>query len=296
VTTCKKLIEVSMPVKEISAENKRDGKIQKGHISSFHKWWARRPLPVCRAVVFASLVYDPLDPNCPPQFKDAIKELLNGPQYKPYNDIPWTASEDPIEDNLRNRLLSFIGKFSDTYVDYEKKGKTCPPKEQISKYSLIKWESRNDENILNIARKLIWVAHNPEQNTISEYNRYYLQIKNVEHRLYSLRDRHNARPEAKELQDALNTAIKTFLERMPRVFDPFAGGGAIPIEAARLGCNSFSNDLNPVAHIIQKTCLDFPQRYGKPIVYSVGEFQLLYSTEAIELQRSQMEKLIPVTV
>jgi len=44
--SCKKLIEVAMPVKEITAECLRDDRIQHGHISSLHKWWARRPLPV----------------------------------------------------------------------------------------------------------------------------------------------------------------------------------------------------------------------------------------------------------
>jgi len=54
----KKLIEVAMPVKEISAESVRDKSIRHGHISTLHLWWARRPLPVCRAVVFASVVPD----------------------------------------------------------------------------------------------------------------------------------------------------------------------------------------------------------------------------------------------
>jgi len=57
----KKLIEVALPIKEISAESVRDKSIRHGHISTLHLWWARRPLPVCRAVVFASLVPDPLD-------------------------------------------------------------------------------------------------------------------------------------------------------------------------------------------------------------------------------------------
>jgi putative DNA methylase len=37
----------------------------------------------------------------------------------------------------------------------------------------------------------------------------------------------------------------------PRVLDMFAGGGAIPLEALRLGCEAYALDLNPVAHIIQ---------------------------------------------
>lgn len=48
------LIEVAMPVREVSAESVRDKSIRHGHISTLHLWWARRPLPVCRAVVFAS--------------------------------------------------------------------------------------------------------------------------------------------------------------------------------------------------------------------------------------------------
>jgi adenine-specific DNA methylase len=66
---------------------------------------------------------------------------------------------------------------------------------------------------------------------------------------------------------------------MPKVFDPFAGGGAIPLEAARLGCRSFGNDINPVAHIIQKGSLEFPQKYGKPITFSKPEFIKLYGEE-----------------
>ena len=72
----KKLIEVAMPIKEISAESVRDKSIRHGHISTLHLWWARRPLPVCRGVIFASLVPDPLDENCPNQFKEALEILI----------------------------------------------------------------------------------------------------------------------------------------------------------------------------------------------------------------------------
>ena len=50
----------------------------------------------------------------------------------------------------------------------------------------------------------------------------------------------------------------------PKVLDPFGGGGAIPMEALRLGCETYSNDLNPVAVLIQKCTLEYPQKYGKP--------------------------------
>jgi adenine-specific DNA methylase len=49
--SCKKLIEVAMPIKEISAESVRDKSIRHGHISTLHLWWARRPLPVWKTVM-----------------------------------------------------------------------------------------------------------------------------------------------------------------------------------------------------------------------------------------------------
>jgi len=50
----------------------------------------------------------------------------------------------------------------------------------------------------------------------------------------------------------------------PRVLDMFAGGGAIPLEALRLGCEAYALDLNPVAHIIELCTLVYPQKYGRP--------------------------------
>lgn len=176
MTKAKKLIEVALPIKEISAESVRDKSIRHGHISTLHLWWARRPLPTCRAVVFASLVPDPLNENCPQAFKDAVKAILApddfsiNHEYKPYKDIPYTAVFDPLEDNLRNRLLMFIGKFSDQCQQNMIAGKSTPPKDQLSKGSLIKWENKNDAKVLRRARELIFVAYNAEKTPKITYD------------------------------------------------------------------------------------------------------------------------------
>lgn len=288
MTQAKKLIEVAMPIKEISAESVRDKSIRHGHISTLHLWWARRPLPVCRAVVFASLVPDPLDADCPQVFRDAVALLLGRrggmDVYKPYEDIPYTAAADPMEDNLRNRLLMFIGKFSDTHIENEKRGKSTPAKDQLSDASLIKWDNKNDEEIIGRARRLIWVAHNAKNGAsaaelLADFDAHYGAIRAAEHELYNTPDRHVEGEDVRRKEAELREAIEAFLDRMPRVFDPFAGGGAIPLEASRLGCRSYGNDINPVAHIIQKGSLEFPQKYGKPIVYSRDEFVRRYGEE-----------------
>ena len=290
----KKLIEVALPIKEISAESVRDKSIRHGHISTLHLWWARRPLPVCRAIVFASLVPDPLDDNCPEAFKYATEYLLNTGlgklHYKPYKDIPYTSIVDEMEDNHRNRLMMFVGKFSETCQANMIAGKSTPPKDQLDDWSLIKWENKNNPKILRLARELIFVAYQSDKrpNTTweelhAEFDKLYDAIPKAEKSLYELKDRHIETEEVKHLEAELRAAIDAFQNEMPSVFDPFAGGGAIPLEAARLGCRSYGNDINPVAHIIERGSAEFPQKYGKPIVYSKEEFEKLYGEEGIKM-------------
>ncbi|TVL98633.1 MAG: adenine-specific DNA methylase [Candidatus Brocadia sp. WS118] len=72
----KRLIEVDLPIKRISAHARREKSIRHGHISTLHIWWARRPLAACRAVICASLWPDPADELCPQTFRDKATELI----------------------------------------------------------------------------------------------------------------------------------------------------------------------------------------------------------------------------
>jgi putative DNA methylase len=171
----RRLIEVALPIAEISREASREKSIRHGHISTLHIWWARRPLVACRAIVFGSLVPDPDDPECPQEFRDLVNELLPAPA-------------DGIEDTARSRMVEFIKV-------------------------LCTWEASLDEKLIGKARKLILAAN-------------------------------GGKP--------------------PKVLDPFAGGGSIPLEALRLGCEAYAVELNPVAHIIELCTLVYPQKYGRP--------------------------------
>jgi putative DNA methylase len=57
--------------------------------------------------------------------------------------------------------------------------------------------------------------------------------------------------------------------RVPRVLDMFAGGGSIPLEAARLGCESHALELNPVAHLVELATLVYPAKFGATLVEEV---------------------------
>lgn len=72
----KRLIEVDLPIKQISAHARREKSIRHGHISTLHIWWARRPLAACRAVICASLWLDPVDENCSPYFREEAIKII----------------------------------------------------------------------------------------------------------------------------------------------------------------------------------------------------------------------------
>ena len=74
---------------------------------------------------------------------------------------------------------------------------------------------------------------------------------------------HWGRQEGMELERFRDEIRMAYDGRPPRVLDPFAGGGAIPLEAMRLGCETFASDLNPVAWFILRCTLHYPKLVGR---------------------------------
>lgn len=123
MTYPKRLIEVDLPIKRISAHSRREKSIRHGHISTLHIWWARRPLAACRAVILAALWPDPADEHCPPAFREAARKamldwarnhlkLASAESFPRFVAIQKDAArlDDPIE--LRHALLDFIADFA----------------------------------------------------------------------------------------------------------------------------------------------------------------------------------------
>lgn len=119
----KRLIEVDLPIKRISAHARREKSIRHGHISTLHIWWARRPLAACRAVICAALWPDPADALCPESFRQAArecmsrwsKENLGRLSEKSYpRFIAFQKKPERLDDNkeLRGALLDFIADFT----------------------------------------------------------------------------------------------------------------------------------------------------------------------------------------
>jgi len=122
--TPKRLIEVDLPIKRISAHARREKSIRHGHISTLHIWWARRPLAACRAVICAALWPDPADTLCPDTFRKTAQTLMKEwaekyvmlltSQESLNRFIQIQKNPDKLNDGvfLRHALLDFIADFS----------------------------------------------------------------------------------------------------------------------------------------------------------------------------------------
>jgi len=111
------------------------------------------------------------------------------------------------------------------------KEKAAAERERLFKIieELVQWENTNNEEVLERARAEIWKSW----RETCELNK--------------------AHPQAAELFNP---------EKLPGFHDPFAGGGALPLEAQRLGLESYASDLNPVAVTINKAMIEIPPKFA----------------------------------
>ena len=226
----KKLIEVALPLEAINKASAREKSIRHGHPSTLHLWWARRPLAAARAVIFSQMVDDP----------SAYVDVLRAdPKLHRKAEAAlkarlkvWEAAQE-LARQAKGTNISVpepgpAPTLDDLLADAER--------QRLFKIieDLVLWENTTNETVLQAARDEIWQSW---RRACAE---------NADH------------PRAKELFDR---------HKLPAFHDPFAGGGALPLEAQRLGLESYASDLNPVAVLINKAMIDIPPRFaGKPPV------------------------------
>ncbi|MCA9208220.1 MAG: DUF1156 domain-containing protein, partial [Planctomycetales bacterium] len=133
---------------------------------------------------------------------------------------------------------------------------------------LVKWENRNNPRVINAAR--LEIARSIAANKVAdkelkddtplvanapslpEEQAKYLPKPPKEYTAHDLRFK---------MPSLTPEQVNHFLAHYaPPVLDPFAGGGAIPLEAMRLGCETTAVDINPVAWFILKCTLEYPQK------------------------------------
>ena len=239
----RKLIEVALPLDAINKASAREKSIRHGHPSTLHLWWARRPLAAARAVIFAQMVDDP---------SEYVDVLLSDPKRKraAMRALKKRRAEhaatagDSGESGGRESPASAepAGLTTDTVLDERSErqalGDMAAELERERLFGIIEelvlWENTTNEEVLDRARAEIWQSW---RRACAE---------NADH------------PRAAAIFDR---------DRLPAFHDPFAGGGALPLEAQRLGLEAHASDLNPVAVLINKAMIEIPPRFaGRPPV------------------------------
>ncbi len=145
MTTSRRLIEETFPLKKVSTNSKHEKNVRHGHISTLHIWPARRPFTACRAAIIAALLPDPGDEQSRHELNKKIESITR-----------WGTENGPALDFFRKEIRKAYGG------------------------------------------------------------------------------------------------------RAPRVLDMFAGGGAIPLEAMRLGCDVTAIDYNPVGLVYPEMHIRIP--------------------------------------
>lgn len=248
----KRLIEVDLPIKRISAHSRREKSIRHGHISTLHIWWARRPLAACRAVTCAALWPDPVDENCPAEFRAVAAELMfnwardNAARGSAESAPTWTTVRQHASafalcnhpTTLRQALLDFIADFAN-------------------------WDNSTVAEYLETARALTAASH------------WALSLPAAD------ADRSLGWPGPERWHEQVqHLQQEAVANPRPLVIDPFAGGGSIPLEALRVGADAFASDLNPVPVLLNKVVLDYIPKYGERLADEVRKWGAWIKNEA----------------
>ena len=232
---CKRLIEVDLPIKRISAHARREKSIRHGHISTLHIWWARRPLAACRAVICAVLWPDPVDLTA------------------------WAERGDPTQDEVRTgggvipvRPRRFLDEARQVMTLWAQERLSKASQESYARLVVIQKDPRRLDDPEELRRVLLdFIAD--FANWDNSTDKDYLDT-------------------ARALTQAAHEALGGDPGTRPLVVDPFAGGGSIPLEALRVGADAFASDLNPVPVLLNKVVLEYIPKYGQRLVDEVRKW------------------------
>jgi len=126
-----------------------------------------------------------------------------------------------------------------------------------------KWELEHPEDVPPNNLKASWAASRKRLFSILEELVKWENTTNEEVLQKARAEIHKSWRETCELNKNHPQASELFSpEKLPAFHDPFAGGGALPLEAQRLGLEAFASDLNPVAVLINKAMVEIPPRFA----------------------------------
>ena len=287
----KKLIEGNFPCGQVGAETRRERSASNmlPPVYYLHVWWARRPLTPSRAAILGSIL--PADTKADDFLKllGIVKKQINICGHY------WTLVGKNLGfiENLNHKEVVQINDSFLTALNKENKRRKIMENKLekiLFKYPYLEndkvfsaWKEDNIEleiPLLGTVLDVETVTANPafiNERIDFASSEIVRGVLGEEIRLDD-EDRYG-------YSRAYETPINSLFNGIT-VLDPTAGGGSIPFEAIRLGCNVIANDLNPVATIIEKATFEFPLKYGVELI----PFLELYGNKLINKVKSKVEK------
>src|SRR5690554_775503 len=282
-----RLIEAGFPCHQVGAETQRE----RGASSALpplyylHVWWARRPLTPSRAAILGSLLPAGADSDwfLSQLGIERLQALVSGE--------PWVLDDKLIKrimfDSDGNEVLMVDNVVLKAY-DNEVKSRTQQRKliqEILEKNPLLK-QSPVMKKWIDLSKP--FVAPAPVADETLKIQRCaadpawfqeLMQIASGEgFRVPNLYGYSRAYSHQPQMQDENVT-----------ILDPTAGGGSIPFEALRMGYRVISNDLNPVASIIQYATLEYPAIFGHPLVAEIER----WGRKVLDCLEAELNPLFP---
>lgn len=267
-------IETQFPIARLSAESYKERKANNSQtLTSLGKWWGRKPLILVRASILGMLMPASMDSK---KDREIFLKILtmddDGVWDRCLGDIPVLEWREAAPAEIRDEYFGARG-----FV----RGLTDEDKDEI--------------------RERIWEALSPEEQlALDDTKRRPIPDRTEFDALpYAERVQHCYRPEQvegptaaawAEINAHLGTSAASLSElvqelgesrfnRRPRVGDSFCGGGSIPFEAARIGCEAYASDLNPVAGLLTWASLNLVGG-GRAVQEEVERVQQRVFTEA----------------
>ncbi len=249
----KRLIEVDLPIRRISDHARREKSIRHGHISTLHIWWARRPLAACRAVLCAALWPDPVDEHCPRAFQLIAADRMW--RWAREERARISAGSAATFDAVRGHtsawaLTQHPHALRQALLDF------------IADFA--NWDSSTVPAFLETARVLTAAAHYGLSADAANAG----FVESMDERAWS--------------KAITNLRSKIAEHPRPLVVDPFAGGGAIPLEALRIGADAFASDLNPIPVVLNKVALEYIPKFGRKLGEDLRKSGAWIQSEAVK--------------